>query len=718
LTDPSHAWTDAVNAGADVDGTRIASQIRSESGTLAREWLRRLSASTWSPVLAADVQGEIGQRHLPVLVEIAARLIERPSAGLVAVYRDELRRYELQLRQAESPAGSTAFGTAAPAPSATPRMPQATAAALIAAQRTAFEAVLPDPGRAAAVSALDRLNWPLLREPVKRVNMLLLGDCLMNEIRCFLVDRALQAGVAVRGYHLYFSGALSVHFDTVFARQLADQNRMDFVGFSPFTFDALPLYRELLTLAEDGRADSILANLVACAVDVVGATVCDIQSLFDAPILLHSASGAPLGADRALLTSLPPLTRRGRAAIDLLNAELERQAPNWTGVVVVDEARVAGDVGLRELSRSVVPGGPIPAALFHTSRLGYELAEIYWERIDGHCQLGHVRALAVDLDGTLWSGVMAEGPVGHFTSRQVLLRDLARHGIVLIALSKGSPESLRWDELCIDQADFAAVYRSWDAKEDGLRRAMGELNLRPEQVGVVDDSPTERAMLTAAFPGLASFDPDDPRTWRRLELVLATTRGGVTEEASHRAGRYRANQARARFVAGASGHESRMRELGLTLSFGPMTAADVPRAIELFRRTNQFNTTGFMPTRTQLVRLTQDEGGHDAFVARLNDRFGDFGLVAVVVVRRADRSIESFVMSCRAMGYGVEHVVLDRVIRWFGVPVTARLVRTMLNEPCHGLYPSAGFTEQQPGVWRLTARYSARLPGWLDVREG
>ena len=162
--------------------------------------------------------------------------------------------------------------------------------------------------------------------------------------------------------------------------------------------------------------------------------------------------------------------------------------------------------------------------------------------------------------------------------------------------------------------------------------------------------------------------------------------------------------------------DERMRQLGLTLTFGPMTAADVPRALELLRRTNQFNTTGLLPDKSQLLRMTQAVSGHSVFTAHLRDRFGDFGLVGVIVVRHGDLpSIESFVMSCRAMGYGAEQIILDLVISRFGMPLSARLVHTRLNEPCHGLYASAGFIEKEPGYWLVTVGQAGRLPNWFDV---
>jgi FkbH-like protein len=311
---------------------------------------------------------------------------------------------------------------------------------------------------------------------------------------------------------------------------------------------------------------------------------------------------------------------------------------------------------------------------------------------------------------------MAEGPVRQHEDRQLLLRRLAAQGTVLIGLSKGSPGSVRWAETSLDPADFAVLERSWRPKAVGLEAALEALNIRPGQVGVIDDSPAERSLLAASFPELTMLDADDPRTWRRLGLACALGRGTVTADGARRAARYRTALTRRRFMAGQP-LGGAMAELGLRLTFGPLKPDDVTRTAELLRRTNQFNTTGLRVPREALARMAAGAGAEAVYVASLSDRFGDFGLVAAVIVDTARRSIASFVLSCRAMGYGVEQVVLDRVVTEHGTPIEARLVPTRLNEPCHGVFASAGFRQDSPGLWRLAERYAVRVPSWVSVED-
>ncbi|MBZ3904827.1 hypothetical protein [Streptomyces griseiscabiei] len=677
--------------------TLLASVLRQNNRSIARDWAASLNADPGRPAPTSPVRKEFTDRYLPAMLHMVAHLIENPSPELIAVYRDELQRYPLQLGHPLDARNGNIFGFEV--------------AELVAAQRAAISRRF---GASAAIDTLDHLHEPLLTAPGIRYNMLLLGDCLMNGVRCFLTDSLREKGISLRGYHQYFSSALSAPFHLAAARDFAGRHPVGMIGFSPFTFDALPVFRQLL--AESSQGSHPTTVTVNGVVDLVGHAVEEIRLWSDAPILLHNASGAPEGPERADITSLPPLTSAGQSAINALNAVLKERVRTWPGVLLIDEADIVERVGLRQASEPAAPGISLPDSLHHTSRLSREIARSYEDIVEAAVTLTGLRALAVDFDGTLWSGVMAEGRVTQHRDRQALLRRLARQGIVLIGLSKGTPESIRWRETDITPEDFVTVRRGWEPKPVALAEALQVLDIRPEHVGVIDDDATQRALLASAFPKLTVLDARDRDVWRRLSLAAELTT--VTSDGVRRTGRYRTARRRKDFVssqAGAQATATAMAALRLQLSSGPMQPTDVPRTLELLRRTNQFNTTGMWLSKQALSRMTDPSSEQVVHVASLRDRFGDFGLVAAAVVHRARRSIESFVLSCRAMGYGVENVLLDLIITEYGTPIEARLVRTRLNEPCHGLYAVAGFQECAPGRWRLDHRRPTHFPTFVTV---
>jgi FkbH-like protein len=164
-----------------------------------------------------------------------------------------------------------------------------------------------------------------------------------------------------------------------------------------------------------------------------------------------------------------------------------------------------------------------------------------------------------------------------------------------------------------------------------------------------------------------------------------------------------------------------MRSLELQARFGKATARDLDRLTELVQRTNQFNTTTIRYTRQQLQQLLQSATDH-VFVSDLRDKFGNLGLVCVAILSTRDReaTFDSFVMSCRAMGFGLEQLTvrlaldaLPEVDRF-----TARFVPTDRNTPAAALWKESGFSETSPGLWTLSdTGQRPALPAWFEIAE-
>jgi predicted enzyme involved in methoxymalonyl-ACP biosynthesis len=191
--------------------------------------------------------------------------------------------------------------------------------------------------------------------------------------------------------------------------------------------------------------------------------------------------------------------------------------------------------------------------------------------------------------------------------------------------------------------------------------------------------------------------------WLERMLSFPNTRG--TEEARRRTELYRQRVARKDALRPALDYPTMMASLELAARFGPARGKDLERIAELVQRTNQFNTTTVRYSREQLQHLLRDPA-RAVYTASLADKFGSAGLVSVVVVRRegADRVLDAFVMSCRAMGFGLERLVLRRVLdaeAGPGVRFVGRYVPTERNGPCSALYTEAGFTRESDTEWVL-----------------
>jgi FkbH-like protein len=164
-------------------------------------------------------------------------------------------------------------------------------------------------------------------------------------------------------------------------------------------------------------------------------------------------------------------------------------------------------------------------------------------------------------------------------------------------------------------------------------------------------------------------------------------------------------------------YETVMKSLGLRYRVRPATVADLPRVMALIERTNQFNTTTQRRSLAD-VRALMGSGTSRIYVASLRDRFGTLGIVAVAVFDETERVFDSVIMSCRAMGFGLEFALLRAVMDTVAPGLfRGRFVPTDRNGPAAGLFEQAGFQpegDERPGMWILpTGSVKPLPPAWL-----
>jgi len=360
-------------------------------------------------------------------------------------------------------------------------------------------------------------------------------------------------------------------------------------------------------------------------------------------------------------------------------------------------------------------------AFFHTSAFGSVLAPTYLDILNSFQDLRRIKVLLIDFDNTLWRGVMAEGQVDHHHSFQRLLRKLKDAGILLVAVSKNDPASIRWDELSLTADDFVLLKIGWNQKVQSINEAAQELDLGLDTFAIIDDSPEERELVRIHLPMVRTLDPNDETSHRWLERMLQFPNTRQTGEAAARTQLYRQQAQRRKIMTAGVDYPEMMRALELDVRFCPAARADIPRIAELVQRTNQFNTTTIRYSKQELTELLTSST-HALYVATLSDKLGSMGLVVVVVVERRgpERIIQSFVMSCRAMGFGVEQAVLRETLalelanganRFIG-----KFVQTDRNTPARDLFSRNGFILCDHGHWQLNVPFeNSPHPDWLRV---
>lgn len=574
----------------------------------------------------------------------------------------------------------------------------------------------------------DDIHSPLLTEvgDKGRINLLAVGDCLLNEVRVFLPHRARGQGLGLDIRCAYFSASAG-GLNAQEIRELITSSKVDLLSFSFFSYMGLPKYVQLMEQCDRLRQEEI-DDGIAQLMLIVRAFLLEVRSGTQIPFLLHTVCGLPLRRWRQLLPVLPPLTSRQRYVLAALNRNLIELAAAIENCLIIDEeAVVKRHGGLRRCWKQVVSPRRFKG-LFHTAYFGDFLSQVYLDYVAAFARLRKAKAICVDFDNTLWRGVMVDEEVEHRPERQRLLMQLRDSGMLLIALSKNSESSIRWQEMVLKADDFVLRKIGWNTKVQSLKEAAQSLNLGIDSFVVVDDSAQERALIAKELPEVVCLDSEEAATWLQLQWLLQFPNTQQTEEARNRTRLYREQAERQQAMAATVDYPEMMASLKLWYRFGRAESGQINRICELIARTNQFNTTTIRYAKQELSQLLHSPGVH-LFTAELGDRFGSLGLTAVVILRERRQGgslsvlVDSFVMSCRAMGFGLEDQVVNEIkgfSRQLGAgSVVGRYIPTDRNVPCAQVYSRNGFLAagETEFVWDVRSEQEIRAVPWLRNRD-
>lgn len=293
------------------------------------------------------------------------------------------------------------------------------------------------------------------------------------------------------------------------------------------------------------------------------------------------------------------------------------------------------------------------------------------------------KCLVLDLDNTLWGGVIgddglegiaidqgdARGEAHRAVQRAAL--DLRRRGIVLAVCSKNDDATARipfreHSGMLLKEDDIAVFVANWDDKASNLERIAQRLDIGLDALVLLDDNPAERAQVRLALPQVAVPElGDDPSTFVR-SLMMAGYFESVafTPEDLARADQYRGNANRSELMEGSRDLGQFLLSLDMLIRFAPFQAQGRKRITQLINKTNQFNLTTRRYTETQVAEI-EASTAHYSLQVNLADRFGDNGMICAIICQRRDDEweIDSWLMSCRVLNRKVEEAICNRIAR-------------------------------------------------------
>lgn len=331
-------------------------------------------------------------------------------------------------------------------------------------------------------------------------------------------------------------------------------------------------------------------------------------------------------------------------------------------------------------------------------------------------QLNHpVKLIVVDLDNTLWGGVVGEvgwenvdldlgGQGLGYLRLQRFLLSLYQKGVLLAVASKNNPGDAlavfdRRPEMVLKREHFVDMRVNWEPKSVNLSAILESLNLSTAGVAVLDDSPVEREEIRRTSPEV--FVPElvaDP-TERVSELIASGQFLVVSarSEDLQRQAFYRTEQERRALKATAQTLADYYYSLGMVLEPAVIGVANLGRTLDLIAKTNQFNPTSRRHSHQALQHLLVTPGAY-GYVFRLKDSFGDYGIVGVLIaVPIGDGSfgIDTWLLSCRAMSRTVEYAMFEHLTQELRKGGAHRLVGeyvpTAKNAPVADLFLRLGF---------------------------
>jgi FkbH-like protein len=358
------------------------------------------------------------------------------------------------------------------------------------------------------------------------------------------------------------------------------------------------------------------------------------------------------------------------------------------------------------------------------------------------------KLLALDLDNTLWGGIIGEdgldgiqlgedGIGKAYRDFQRLVKTLKAKGILLALVSKNNLNDAKevfekHPMMILSLDDFAAVKVNWQSKTANLLQLAKELNLGLDSFVLIDDNPRERMEVASELPQVEVPDfPSDPALLPEWFVSLNSRyfdKLFITEEDLGRSTFYKTEYKRKELQESAGSLENFLKKLEMQTVIGLNSEIMVPRIAQLTQRTNQFNLTTRRYSDTDIAKFMRD-GSSRIYDLELIDRFGSNGVVGVIIagLEGSLATIDTFLLSCRVIGRTVEDAFFGYVAQDLVNSGIAKIVGVFRPTPKNSLaknvYKNLNFTIAQTDdngneTWILTATQNLpKIPAWIKVRK-
>ncbi|MGI0004062.1 MAG: HAD-IIIC family phosphatase [Candidatus Nitrosotenuis sp.] len=345
------------------------------------------------------------------------------------------------------------------------------------------------------------------------------------------------------------------------------------------------------------------------------------------------------------------------------------------------------------------------------------------------------KCIVLDLDNTLWGGIVGEDgfegiklgtdPVGKaFVEFQKILLALHQRGIILAINSKNNlDDAMRvireHSDTVLKEEHFACMKINWNDKVQNMREIASELNIGLDSMVFFDDDPMNREYVRTNLPQVLTVEmPQDVAQYAPLLMSLNDFDIlKITEEDLNRGGMYLQEKQRTDLEQQTTNLEDFLKQLEIKLKIKKANNFTIPRISQLTLKTNQFNLTTRRYQEEDIKKFL--ETGHWVGCAQVEDKFGDSGITGVFIIKKnsSEWLIDTFLLSCRIIGRGVEDGILAEILKKAkqeGVKlVKSEFISTKKNAPCANFLSDYGF-KKDGQYWTFDPSNPIKIPKHLN----
>ncbi len=528
----------------------------------------------------------------------------------------------------------------------------------------------------------------------KPMKLAILADCAVQQLATLLKTLAARNGVAL---DVYEGG-----YDSIDLEILNPESAL--YSFGPQYLIVLMCGEKLKSRLYDA------ADRRSFAADTVGR----IENLWRAFGTRSSAtivqSTFVLPSERAFGNYELKVADSVGAIFTEINYQLAQRARSAKNVLLNDVDFLAASIGRRQwLDGRLWSMAKIPCRLEHMPRLAQSLLDTVLAAAGVF-----TRCVVLDLDNTLWGGVIGDDglegiALGEFdegeafVAFQKFLKELKRRGILLAVVSKNEHANaiLPFKEhpcMVLKEEDISAFVANWDNKADNIRLVQKTLNIGFDSFVFLDDNPFERNIVREHVPNVIIPElAEDPSSYVETLADLNLFETAAFSEADlQRAAQYREEAQREIIKTQFTNVNDYLASLGMQIKLERFNAFNLPRIAQLIQRSNQFNLMTRRYGEAACEAMMKDKACAP-LTLKLSDKFGDYGLISVVILKPAGEALEidEYLMSCRVLQRGVEGFAMNNIFayaqRLGAKRVVGHYLPTAKNDMVKNFFKSFGF---------------------------